>query len=74
MHSKPRHLDEGEFSASHSGGFNSTESEKIPHKSFRVSRENRLLVSSCPSVRPSECISSAPRGMILMKFHIGDFH
>jgi len=78
MHSKSRHLDECEFSASHSGGINSTECEKILYKRFRVSRENRLLASSCPSVRPSvrpsEYISSAPREMIFMKFHIGVLH
>ena len=51
MHSKPRHLDECELSASHSDGINFTESQKILYKSFRVSRENRLLASTCPSVR-----------------------
>jgi hypothetical protein len=50
MHSKPRHLDECELSASHSGGIKSTDSEKILYKSFRVRRENRLLAASRPSV------------------------
>jgi hypothetical protein len=53
MHSNPRHLDECELSASLSGGIKSTENEKILYKSFRISRENHLLASSCPSVRPS---------------------
>ena len=54
MHSKPRNLDECEVPASHSGGIKSKKSEKILYKSFPVSRENSLLASSCPSVRPNQ--------------------
>jgi hypothetical protein len=51
MHSRPRHIGECELSASHSSRIKSMESEKILYKSFRVSSENRLLASSCPSLR-----------------------
>ena len=35
--------------------------------------ENRLLASSCPSVRPSACNTSVPTGRILIQFDIWDF-
>jgi hypothetical protein len=40
-------------------------------KRFRISREKRLLHSSCLSVHPSACVSSAPTQRIFVKFDIG---
>jgi hypothetical protein len=40
----------------------------------RIVVKSALLPKSCPSVRMSACISSAPTGQISLKFGIGDFH
>jgi hypothetical protein len=45
------------------------------HRGLLLSRGNRLLPSSCPSVSPSPtCISAAPTLRISVKFDNGDFY
>ena len=42
-------------------------------KRLHISREKRLLPSSCPSVHPSACVNSAPTQRFSVKFGTGDF-